>query len=208
MKKIICFLLTIFTLTLISQTECYSSLNYSKLNPNSSDFIKKNGEIGICFNRYFVSILIEDKIILFPVSEISISKRRGSNGYLVYSFMTDKTNLYPIAYWSIEIVYGKNRQIYINNTMGGQVYLIEFKTNKYHYLEEKIISNIDSLNLEKKRIYDENHKISPEFSIYLKSEAKKDSIRNSKNPYVIKERRKKEINDSLMNLISISNNSE
>ena len=88
---------------------------------------------------------INETITTFPIQEISISKRKGSNGALIYSFLTDGTSLYGTGYYNIEVVYGKIREVVINNTVAGTVYQMEFKTTKYHYLQEKEFNNVDSL---------------------------------------------------------------
>ena len=147
MKKNLFILFFGLVFTIQGQIECYSSEKYLFLDGNSGqeNFVAIKQPVGICFSNKFVAIKIHETITTFPVQEISISKRKGSDSALIYSFFTDKTGLHGVGYYNIEIVYSKIRKVIINNTVAGTVYLMEFKTNKYHYLEEKEFNNLDSL---------------------------------------------------------------
>lgn len=147
MRKITLLIFVFLSSLLNAQADCYSLNKYEYLDLNSGkvDFEVIKQPIGLCFTDNYVAINLNGKITTFPIQEVSKTKRRGSSGYLIYSFFTDKTSLYGIGYYNIEIVYGKTRKVVINNTVAGNVYVMEFKTTQYHYLQEKDFKNVDSL---------------------------------------------------------------
>ena len=133
MKKILLIFLLLQFQMAICQVDCYSDMKYQYLNANKGNvnFKTEKGKIGLCISDNYFALDLFNTVKIFPIAPETYQKSTNKDGYMTIEFFSDIVGIYQRAYWHIRIIYKSTREVYLTNTIYGDLYLMEFKDAKY-----------------------------------------------------------------------------